>query len=262
MVKLINQVVIFVHLKIFLRLLKKSLRLELEENFTDLVVRNSILTPEFYHFLYSDIDLAVVLQDPGFEELTKVRKILVRFKKIYPPMGEVEVYSEEEWEKLKDLKNQVKDLYTSARSIRKYFWMGAPEDDYQGPKRLRALKVILKKLELSGPPPYSHQVIKRLTDLTRNFVKPEDVTGENSFFHTYFTAPFLAPLDHTNSGHRLSASDLVSVAALFPTDDAGYFANKELIEQIHRNQPDVQAARLVLKTIDQLEIKGSQRGRI
>lgn len=262
MLNLINYLVRVMHLRVFAKTLEKTLRSKLPANFCKLELRNSILTPEYFHFLYSDIDLAVVLKNCEFSELTKVRKILVKFKKFYPWMGEVEIYSEDEWHILNQLKKEIKDIYHPARSIRKYFWMGAPDDAYQGPKRLRALQVILKKLEISANAPFSTLVIEKLVNITRQHVKEETVTGENSFYHTYFTCPLLAPLDYTNAGHKLSAFDLVAVGSLFPTDDAGYFANKSCIDQLHENQPNVKAIWMKLKQVDQLELKGSQRGRI
>jgi hypothetical protein len=262
MFRLFNRIVIFIHTKIFTKYLERALRTQSSTNFSSLELRNSILTAEYFHFLYSDIDLAVVLKSCEFPELTKVRKILVRYKRFYPPMGEVEIYSVEEWERLLQLKREVESLYVPARSIRKYFWMGAPDDDYQGPKRLRALRVILRKLRINGEAPYSKHVIDKLVSLTRNFVSEETVEGENSFYHTYFTCPILAPMDYTNSGFKLSAFELVALASLFPTDDAGYFSNKNAIDQIHQRQPKVQNIWNALKAIDRLELEGSKRGRI
>jgi hypothetical protein len=260
--QVLNLVVVFCHLRLFKPLLFFSLKNELGSKLIDLQVRNSILTMEYFHFFYSDVDLSLILVDCDFDHLTKVRKILAKFKRFYPFMGEVEIYSQNEWLELIQLKEKNNFLYSQARVIRKYFWMGAPDDLHQSPKRLRALRVILKKLGIGDGQPYSDLVAQKLIELTRRHVQIEMIEGENSYFHTYFTCSFLAPTDYLNHGISLSAFDLIAIASLFPTDNEDSNGNKILIEKIRNNQQSVKTKWYELKRIDQLEIRASQRGRI
>jgi hypothetical protein len=248
--KIISPIVRFIHLKIFIYILIKRL----PSGFY-LKSRNSILTPQYFSGLWSDIDIAVITEDLEKYSSTDLRKYLSEVKSFYPWLGEVEIYSTLEWEELQDLKSEWSGWYDKARQVRKYFWGKTMKNTsgFEKLKRQRSLRIIKNKLG------YSDRKIEEaitLTFISLSKLKPhESVVSCPSYFHDYFQTWIILDLEDLREGVRLSSYDAWSLAHYYPLEA---YWKKILLEK--ESQLSKNAIYRALIRIEQLELTGAFRG--
>jgi hypothetical protein len=111
------------------------------------VLRNSLTEPWNFSPLFSDIDLALIVEEANQNNLYVEEKLTrhAKLKKWFKILGEVEVYSPEEWQIKTQLLMHHGDLIAYSRSLRKINWMKGDFRNRKGPyHRAKALRAIAK----------------------------------------------------------------------------------------------------------------------
>ncbi len=116
-------------------------------------LRNSILTPRYFHVLMSDIDISVAF-DGEAKFLYDVSKMMKRF---LPNLGEIEIYHLNEWDELETLsRSPAEDFWLRLIQLRKFQWIrkanAQTRTEYHQVKASRAMSILLEKLSHSEPP--------------------------------------------------------------------------------------------------------------
>lgn len=175
---MLNEFVRRIHLHFSLPVLRLLLPRQ-----TDVVARNSVLTPKYFSALWSDVDVAILTQETDEEKLRSIHRIVKRIRAFYPWLGEAEIYAPSSWERLMTLKRELAPKYEQARMLRKYFWF-RDHRKMTGPRRLkheRFLTVLRKKLPARNT--LEEVIHATFLELIEH---PAEQAGEVSFYHDYF----------------------------------------------------------------------------
>jgi hypothetical protein len=175
---MLNELVRRFHLNVFL----PALGLVLPRH-TVVKARNSVLTPQYFSALWSDVDVALLTDETSEEKLRALHGTLRRIRYCYPWLGEAEIYSPRSWERLVQLKAELGPSYEQARMLRKFFWFREQRKS-TGLRRLkheRFLNVLWKKL------PRRKSLDEVINATFMELVeRPDEYAGELSYFHDYF----------------------------------------------------------------------------
>lgn len=108
----------FFYLSLFIPLLKKYLKRR-HANLSDLVVRNSIFENNNFNAFLSDIDTTLILKEEG--DCRELIKDFLKIKRLFIMLDFPELYTEEEYKRLEDLKKKdawkIIDLLWNIRKI-------------------------------------------------------------------------------------------------------------------------------------------------
>lgn len=117
------------------------------------VVRHSATQKGDYNIFFSDVDLALIVKKADQNDLF-LEKVLSRYellKKLFLFLGEIEVYSLEEWQEKKSLAQDNLALLKLSRSYRKMKWMKADfkknKDSYHKAKAFRSFLRCAKEIK-------------------------------------------------------------------------------------------------------------------
>jgi hypothetical protein len=99
------------------------------------VLRNSLTEPWNFNPLFSDIDLTLIVEERNQSDVYVEKKLQqhARLKRWFKILGEVEVYSPEEWQIKNQLLEHHGELIAYSRSLRKINWMKGDFRNRQGP---------------------------------------------------------------------------------------------------------------------------------
>ena len=220
----------------------KNVRLEL---------RNSILEPEYFHFLFSDIDLALITAGPVDPSPKDAVQRLHRLRPLLIPMGEIEVYSDAEWENLKHLKSQSL-LYRKWRSLRKLGWLKTAKASGLGKmKDLRARRVASTRLGMPNMGSASNiQRLKWASQQIEALFGPQGAST-NHYFHPYWGLQI--------SPNEFSPSEIANLALSAPLP---FTQVQHMMDLITKGSPEVKAELWCLYQIEFFEVLGHQRGQL
>ena len=144
----INSFACRIYSNMFVPLLKHGIRAE------KVFLRRSALTPRDFNLLFSDLDIGLVIN--GKSDLKMVRDNYLRFKRVFPFLGEMEIYENNEVEEINELMVDNQKVYSFFRDLRKIGWMEkkycASNNPYERHKALRAIKKSLTRLGSSLEP--------------------------------------------------------------------------------------------------------------
>ncbi len=106
--------------------------------------------PDRFNAFLSDIDLNVVIDQEFEENARRVRDRVIRARKWFPFLGEIEIYERREWEAWNRLQAEAGEIYFYIRHLRKMAWMefahAQAKTEYHRYKALRAIRICLEKL--------------------------------------------------------------------------------------------------------------------
>jgi hypothetical protein len=114
-----------------------------------LEVRNSSLSSKDYSAFLSDLDLAAI-GDFTEEEVSKLRSLHDQIRKVLVIIGELEIYSVDEWVRRPVLLQILEPFYTPLRLVRKLRWMLRAIDSSSALAALRAKRGLIKALDKLG----------------------------------------------------------------------------------------------------------------
>lgn len=155
--------------------------------FLSLVPRHSTTSSGSFHAFQSDLDLSAVF---AYESEAPRREIVRRhrnWQRRLPFLGELEVYTAQEYEELKALLSA--SSYPFLRRIRKLAWMekarAASPSRYHWLKANRSIEAILRAegIPLSRPEVYRKEFSRRVQRWVESLLKgtsPEDLVGDCS----------------------------------------------------------------------------------
>ena len=113
-----------------------------------IIARHSAKDPASFNAFSSDLDLSIVID--GSIEAERIKKDFKKIRKFLLFLGEIEIYTDEEYSALESLIKDFGYQYTSVRNLRKIYWMEqnyeAAKSDYHRFKALRAIGFCLKRL--------------------------------------------------------------------------------------------------------------------
>ena len=110
-------------------------------------IRHSATRSSDYNFLYSDLDLDLLVADDEIDEVPLKIQRINRSRQWFPFIGEIEVYRPEERRYLESHREKTDGWYTVIRSWRKIAWLysESPRSPYHRRKRDRALMKCLSE---------------------------------------------------------------------------------------------------------------------
>jgi hypothetical protein len=144
-------------LKLFIPWLERSIQRACPQaNTLRLVCRHSVKEDDSYNFLFSDLDLSVILNASQLSLAPEIRKILNQRRRLFIFIGEVEIYSSDELVAVEDLRSPIQAQASFLRNMRKIGWIEDGLENhsaaYHRKKALRALNKIFfqSKASFSG----------------------------------------------------------------------------------------------------------------
>ncbi|MBI3544036.1 MAG: hypothetical protein HY075_12260 [Deltaproteobacteria bacterium] len=137
-------------------LAREALAVATGERRFDLVVRHSAVAGAGFNAFGSDIDLTVVFDDAfSLERSDRMVLAYERLRRVFPPLGELEIFSRPEWERLSELWREHGAVLRLIRDLKKIRWMewklvpGLHE--YHRYKVKSAIRRLLVELEGEAP---------------------------------------------------------------------------------------------------------------
>ena len=145
------------------------------------LVRNSAAAGGGFHFLFSDIDYSLLLPATESQTVARLRRRYFLLRRFLPWLGELEVYSLAEWNRLADLQARHGAVYQRLRHFRKINWMrlaaAQAKNNWERMKYERSVEKSLQQLGADSP---EEALVKSL----RGILKKSPVYRER-FFCSY-----------------------------------------------------------------------------
>lgn len=128
------------------------------------IARNSVYEPNKFNVFMSDLDFTLVSSERKFEFLYKIKKNL---QKIFLNVGEIELYTPDEWAECEELSHSPHMIYwTKINTIRKSAWqrkkLASAKSVHEVAKQKRALEITLNRLGQDRFPIDGASVFKEL----------------------------------------------------------------------------------------------------
>lgn len=119
---------------------------------SQVIARHSIRSPGFFNVFMSDIDLSVEAPEQKFHQI-HAAALLIR--RILPNLGEIEFYTHEEWDELRELTHSPLDAtWERLHLLRKLSWQKKARHlartSYEKAKQDRGISSTLKRLGLTA----------------------------------------------------------------------------------------------------------------
>lgn len=140
---------------LFLPLLKTYLRLTTgcDSSFS-LQTRHSINEKNRYNFLFSDVDLSIIVSENDVTKSDLISKKHASIKNIFLNLGELEIYTAAEMRNIQNLMTKVQPDFQFLRDFRKIGWVEDENrtfpSEYHKIKYYRGLRNLLRKFKYSG----------------------------------------------------------------------------------------------------------------
>jgi hypothetical protein len=144
----INSFVRFFYIRAFLPFLRRQFQNQFRDG--DLVARHSAKSGLRFNPFFSDLDLSVVLREtPTEEESERIVQFFQRWKKFFPFLGEIEIFTQAEIDRFQSLTGTAPLFFQIVRDIRKVRWLMGDEEAapsvYHQYKARRSLHVLAQK---------------------------------------------------------------------------------------------------------------------
>ncbi len=226
-------------------------------------LRNSVLERDYFHWLFSDIDIAISLNQIENSSVARIRHIHNLLRKVYRHLGELEIYTHSEYRELCALKARNVPWVSKLRSVRKLVWKfseAEPKSKLRRLQRTRSLHTLNMRLQLTG--------IKQLSDVRSALIfwsshidspNSEFSRELNTYFHSFFSVPLISDADCVNKGFKLGDRALLTLATCVPLRLTQAKANLPFILELFRKS--LHQKRIIdFYRTEVLEVLGSSRG--
>jgi len=228
-------------------------------------LRGSTLTPTNFNLALSDLDLEIIVPDEVTVERDRIREKLIFLKKVFPPLGEAEIYTQQEKMDYDRVFENVTALYSFLRKARKWVWMeralSSAETDYHRFKASRARNNCFSDLigfSVGGPPAclasLSPVMVKQLKVYFPEFEEPilnPIKSGEVWNPYMGMSIAFTSNNQEALTEHTLELPDAFGLLLL--AISPCYFPDETLSDAVSqlRRRPDILAA---FKNLSKLEL--------
>lgn len=129
------------------RFVKKRLIKAFPESKLDLILRHSAATGEGFNAFMSDADFTVVIGVPfSLEKSDQILNHYLRLKTFLPMLGEIEIFSRSEFERLNALWQREGSLLQLLRDIKKIRWMERKIESHSHPYHIYKAKRATQRL--------------------------------------------------------------------------------------------------------------------
>lgn len=234
-----------------------------------LILRHSAQEPALrYNFLFSDFDFDLVLEN---DQIGQSHQYCLRYRKmkaLLPFLGEIEVYSKQDWELKRDCIKHSCGWYELFKAFRKIGWLedtaSAYQTSYHKLKRSRALKNALVDLGAPNIKSTASSYTAGFETLRRRLpISPmvDAPVFESDPFYCQYLAVRLShtAIDQNARTVVLSPSEAISLLSLIPIDISLLCAGScQLINKM-RLLPGITSIWRSLATIELLTIEAFLR---
>lgn len=172
----LNQMVATLYSRVLPTILKNILRLRFQLGQLDVIARHSSKDRVRFNIFLSDLDLSLVLDKNDLDKSKKIVSYLLKFKAIFPFLGEIEIYCREGYQNLNQWRVSYGELYNSFRLLRKIRWLEIDlkktSEPYQVYKASRALSICYEKLNIKGKIPLRENNYQQLNEEVMALIQP------------------------------------------------------------------------------------------
>lgn len=141
------------HLLIPLIAIRLNATLKAQEKI-QLSIRHSAATRHRFNTFFSDVDLTAIAPHSSEETYQRIRSHLLKWKRWIPSLGELEIYSQEEWNNLQKWLEEFGSTYSFLRDLRKTGWMAREKREhlipYHQKKAERSHDILVQKHSPQG----------------------------------------------------------------------------------------------------------------
>ncbi len=224
-----------------------------------LACRHSLATGRGFNVFRSDIDYALVcFAEPPRQAVFELIADYRRLQKYFPFVGELEIYTDDEWNEKLQLEQDFPEILDLIRILRKSSWQRAILRGSPSPFHRRKTKRALRRMR-DGP----RRMRRYLQNLGASFPEKRGgvaVPGLSAFSHFLGWSFGTAISKNTALAISLSATDCVLLAAILPGGEDGLPDFRARIFQLRR-APQVKAPFLAVCRAEYLLCRSVKRSR-
>ncbi|MCB0349670.1 MAG: hypothetical protein KDD38_00715 [Bdellovibrionales bacterium] len=177
----INSVFAWAYSEILPIVIENILKIRFHLSEIKVLARHSSKERVGFNIFLSDLDLSLILGQRDISKCKDIIQFLSQLRRVVIFLGEVEIYSPEEYAKLESCLSLNGALYNSLRTIRKIRWIEADLEKslstYHKYKALRSISICFQKLGYTGYAALVAGNLKNLTGVISALLKPYMESG-------------------------------------------------------------------------------------
>ncbi len=227
-------------------------------------LRGSTKSSEGFNVFLSDLDLEILIPHEDENHITEIRQKINRLKKVFPALGEAEIYTVDEKKKYNELLEDGEEIYSFLRKVRKTVWMKRALDtaltDYHKMKANRSRELCYKALR--GDLRYDASLSSLISKFLKSWFPTVIVSGVDSYHGIFADDQYMgmriflqspSENDETLSSHQVDLPLPENEGLVLLAISPNYFPDEKLSQAIRelRNIPSV---RSVYRNLSELEL--------